>query len=108
MEWLFGQWCQSPHWILLPCHSGTPGVDRAGGKVCPCRWLLRRGTNMLKSRQNLLLSSIHSVWIGPFTQVLGNGFMSYTEERWQPSWRGSRGALVEKTGDLGKGCTWSS
>lgn len=40
--------------------------------------------------------------MGPFTQVLGDGLMSCTEEKWQPSWRGSRGALVGKAGDLGK------
>lgn len=63
---------------------------------------------MLKSRQNLLLSSIQSIWMRPFTQVLGDGLVSCTEERWQPSWRGGRSALVEKAGDLGKGCAWSS
>lgn len=46
--------------------------------------------------------------MGPLTQVLGDGLMSCTEEKWQPSWRGSKGALVGKAGDLGKGCAWSS
>lgn len=34
MAWLFGQWSQSPHWVLLPCPSGAPGGDRAGDRVC--------------------------------------------------------------------------
>lgn len=88
----------------VPCHSGTPGVDRAGDRVCPCGWLLGRGIDILKSRQNLLLSRIQSIWMEPFTQLLGGGLMSCTEERWQPSWSSSRGALVENAGDLGKGC----
>lgn len=108
MAWLFGQWSQSPHWVLLPCPSGAPGGDRAGDRVCLCGWLLERGTYMLKSRQNLLLSSIQSIRMGPFTQVLGDGLMSCTERKWQPSWRGSGGALVEKAGGLGKRCAWSS